>query len=267
MVQFKRHLDLPRAWEPDNTYWAIGGTAVETASIRSTSKTNFGEYMPHPTTGDDAVANFDRKERGHPNYGKCLVNELKELIRARNIDVPEGCVRKEALIAELQKADNNVKFTKFFQLPAELRTNIYGKNFESLGDLPLLPHQSSSLLASSRVREEDLPEYYSQSTFTLGFVTNCNTPHILSGRGSRYLRTSVHKKTFALLERIGDTDFAGIKHIKLQVWKPELDAGATIRSFATWTADLSRSTGSVIICGDNRISSNIVAKMSDRALA
>lgn len=259
MVQFKRDLDLPRAWEPDNTYWAIGGTAVETASMRSTSKTNFGEYMPRPTTGDDAVANFDRKDRGHPNYGACLVKELKELIRARNIDIPDSCVRKEDLIAELEKADNNVKFPKFFELPAELRTNIYSKYFESLGDLPLLPHQPPLILASSKTRSEALPEHYSHSTFTLGFVTNFTNPAILSGMGCRHLRTTVHRKTLALLGRISDQDFAGIKHLKVQVWKPELDTGETIVSFATWTADLSGSTGEVIIHEHQDYRSNVWA--------
>lgn len=260
MVQFKRDLDLPRAWEPDNTYWAIGGTAVETASMRSTSKKNFGEYMPRPTAGDDAVANFDRKDRGHPNYGKCLVNELKELIRARNINVPDSCVRKEDLIAELEKADNNVKFTKFFELPAELRTNIYGKCFKSLGDLPLLPHQPPLLFASSKTRSEALPEYYAHSTFTLGFVTNFTTPAILhGGRSCRHLRTTVHRNTLDLLKRVSDTDFAGIKHLKVQIWKPELDVEETIVSFATWTADLSGSTGSVIIHENQDYRSNVWA--------
>jgi hypothetical protein len=246
MVQFKRDLPLPGDLEPDNTYWAIGGTAVETASMRATSKKVFNDYMPRPTAGDDAVFHFDRNARSIPNYGACLVKELKELIRARGIDIPQSCVRKEALIAELQKADDEVKFTKFSQLPAELRTKVYVKYFESLGDLPLLPYQPPLLLASRQIRNEALPKYYSHSTSTLGFVTNLRTPDILFGRRRGHLRTTTCEKTDALLKRISEQDFAKIKHLKIQVWKPELDAGDNVVSFATWTVDLSGATKSAI---------------------
>lgn len=191
MVQFKRDLSPPFKGEPDNTYWAIGGTAVDTAAMRLTTKKTFNDYMPRPTTGDDAVAHFDRKARGITNYGQCLVKELRELrelIHARGIDIPQDCVRKEALIAELEKADNEVKFTKFLELPAELRNNVYEKYFESLGDLPLLPHQPPLLLAVRQLREEGMPKYYSHSTFTLGFVTNLRTPDIMFGSPSRRSR-------------------------------------------------------------------------------
>lgn len=215
MVQSKRDLPFPGDREPDNTYWAIGGTAVETASMRATSKKVFNDYMPRPTTRDDAVFHFDRNARSIPNFGACLVKELKEPIRARGIDIPASCVRKEALIAELQKADHGVKFTKFFQLPAELRTNIHSKYFESLGDLPLLPHQPPVLLSSRQVRNEALPEYYSHSTFTLGFVTNLRTPDIIHGRRRGHLRTTTCKKTDALLKRTSEQDFPKIKHLKI----------------------------------------------------
>ena len=258
MVYFKRDLPLPGDCEPDDTYWAIGGTAVETASMRSATSMTFPDYKPRPFTGDDAVAHHDRQARGVPNYGACLVKELKELIRARNIDVPKNTVRKAALIAELEKADENIKFTKFFQLPAELRTNVYEKYFEGLGDLPLLPHQPPALLASRQLRNEALPAYYSHSTFTLGFVTNLRTPVILSGRKpGLYLRTTTCKKTDALLKRISEQDFATIKHLKIQVWKPELDAGDNVVSFATWTADLTGLTKSAITHEHQDYKSNV----------
>lgn len=188
MVQFKRDLSPPFKGEPDNTYWAIGGTAVDTAAMRLTTMKTFNDYMPRPTTGDDAVANFNRKARGLTNYGECLVKELRELINARGIDIPKGCVRKEALIAELEKADNEVTFPKFLELPAELRNNVYEKYFESLGDLPLLPRQPPLLLVVRQIREEAMPKYHSHSTFTLGFVTNLCTPDIMFGSPGRRSR-------------------------------------------------------------------------------
>lgn len=261
MVQFKRDLSPPCKGEPDNTYWAIGGTAVDTAAMRLTTMKTSNDYMPRPTTGDVAVANFDRKARGLTNYGECLVKELRELIHARGIDIPKGCVRKEALIAELEKADNEVTFPKFLELPAELRNNVYEKYFESLGDLPLLPHQPPLLLVARQLREEAMPKYLSHSTFTLSFVTNLRTPDIIfgsPGRRSRWLRTTTtHKDTDALLKRISDQDFAKTKHLKIQVWKSELDTGDTNVPFATWTVDLSGASKSAIIHEHQDYSANV----------
>ena len=56
MVYSKRDLPLPGDREADDTYWAIGGTAVDTAAMRLAAKKTFNDYMPRPTTGDDAVA-------------------------------------------------------------------------------------------------------------------------------------------------------------------------------------------------------------------
>ncbi|GAB7335041.1 hypothetical protein MBLNU13_g06899t1 [Cladosporium sp. NU13] len=254
MFQFKCDLLTLFDGEPDNTYWAIGGTAVDTAAMRLTTRKTFNGYMPRPTVGDDAVAHFDRKAHGLTNYGESLAKELKELIRARGIELPIDCVRKEALIAELEKEDNEVKLTKFLKLPAELRNNVYGKYFENLGDLPLLPQQPPLLLASRQLRKEAMSKYYSHSTFTLGFLTNLRTPDIMfpsPGRSQWHLRTTNHKDTDALLKRISDQDFANTRHLKIQVWKRELDIGETIVSFATWTVDLGGS-GKVAITHEHQ---------------
>ena len=241
MVQFKRDLPTPVDGEPDNTYWAIRGTAVDTAAMILTLRKNFNDYMLRPTIGDDAVAHFARKARGLTNHGECLVKELKELIRARGIEIPQDCVRKDALIAVLENADNQVKFTKFLELPAELREVVYENYFENLGHLPLLPRQPPLLLAARQLRNEAMPKYFSHLTFKLGFVTNLRTPDIMFPSPSRsqwYLRTTTHKDTDAMLKRISEQEFANIKHLKIQVWKRELDIGDTIVPFATWTVDL-----------------------------
>ena len=250
MVQFKRDLPVPGDREPDNTYWAIGGTAYETELARK----RYRDYRPKPFTGEDFVAYKDKMERGFLWYRSCVVKELRQFIRARNIDLPKGCVRKGSLIETLEEADDEVKFTKFFDLPAELRNNIYGQYFERLGDLPQLPHQPPLLLASSAVRAEALPLYYQHSTFTLGFLTNRRTEDILSGRRMRPLRTSVHKDTQALLKRISDQDFVSIRQLRLQVWKPKLNAIGAIVPLATWTADLSGSAALVFsqACQEHR---------------
>jgi hypothetical protein len=243
MVQFKRDLPLPGDREPDNTYWTIGGTAAQTELTRS----SYRDYRPRPLTGKDLVAYNDGKERGLVYYGACTTKELWGFIRARGIIVgPKGNVRKPGLIATLEQADEDVKFTRFFNLPPELRNDIYEQYFEALGVLPQLPHQPPLLLASSAVRNEASLLYHQQSTFTFGFVTNCRTLDILQGRRLQPLRTGVHKDTVGLMNRMLNTDFTSIKHFRLQVWKPELDVGSTIVSFATWIADLSGSVTPVI---------------------
>jgi hypothetical protein len=113
MVQFKRDLPLPGDREPDNTYWTIGGTAAQTELTRS----SYRDYRPRPLTGKDLVAYNDGKERGLVYYGACTTKELWGFIRARGIIVgPKGNVRKPGLIATLEQADEDVKFTRFFNL-------------------------------------------------------------------------------------------------------------------------------------------------------
>jgi hypothetical protein len=243
MVQLKRNLSRPSKREPDNTYWAIGGTAFQTELSKGSS---YLHYKP-PVAWNQLAAYDDNKERGLIYYRGCSIEELDGFIQSRGIPVPKGSIRKAALIAILKQADEDPKFTKLFELPSELRNIIYGKYFEDLGVLPQLPHQPPMLLASSALRNEASPLYYQHSTFTLGFITNCRTPDILQRPSlRRSLRTAVHRDTQALLKRISDQDFASIKRLKLQVWRPELDVGNNIVSFATWTADLSGSMGSVI---------------------
>lgn len=188
----QRELPLPREGEPDNTYWAIGGCM---ATVRSKRRV---DYTPTPLSGPEQDVRNDRKDRGLLNYYNCTIRELREFINARGIVLHKGAVRKPMLIKTLEDAEDEIKFNKLFELAPELRQKIYREYFDALPDLPALPHQPPLTLASSAVRAESLPLYYSNATFSLTFFTNARALDFLLL--NKKMQTCISSSTRALNE-------------------------------------------------------------------
>lgn len=246
MVYLKRDLPLPSEKEGedelDNTYWAIGHTAAETESMKLSHR----DYRPKPLSADEMILREDRRERGLLDYEKCLVRELKGFIQARKLKLPKGGrVHKEHLIQVLEQADEELEFPKLFDLPTELRDNIYEKYFDALPSLPLQPHQPPLTLVPL-LRTESLPLYYNNCTFTFDF-------HIGARWGGRFHglqnTTVISNDTTSFLGRLSKQDFARIRRIKLRLWEIRSQWNRKLKvhesiavKVATWGADLYAST-------------------------
>lgn len=192
--------------------------------------------------GDERILRDDRIDRGLVEYRKCGVRELKRFVKARNLNLPHsGRVKTRRLVAALEKADDEIRFTKFFELPAEVRNMIYYEYFDDLEDLPRLPHQPPLTLASSALRAESLPLYYYHCAFTLSFITNFDSYEVELEDAP--MQTYISKATTDLLKRISDQDFARIHYLRLELSmhsKSRYVAGcADDISVATWGTDLS----------------------------
>jgi hypothetical protein len=238
VIQLMRWLPRPQEGEPDNTYWAIGGSHGETvdAVIRQTGYTpwTFGEHVP----------SNDLKERGLLDYKNCQVTELKGFFEARGIKLPTGRRYKVDLIAALQKADNEAKFTKFLALPAELRSIVATQYMEALPVLPRLPHQPPLTLASSFLRTESSPLYYKNSTFTLSFVTTWDYVRLL--RTGPTL-TTLHKDSVALLARIPALSLGRVRKLRLQLFQALNNPVLREHCVVKWDVDLSGSGAEPVI--------------------
>jgi hypothetical protein len=171
MVQLKCDLNAPNPGKPDNTYWALGVAAA-------TGYDDIGRLWDEhyvDQTDESVIAHNNRMERGLLDYKRCTVAELESFIIARQLEFPRATsicrvlsvetihhelhseqepghgevsvveathnkATQDAYIAILQAADDSAVFTKFLELPPELREIIYMKYFENIPPLPALPH-------------------------------------------------------------------------------------------------------------------------------
>ena len=89
------------------------------------------------------------------------------------------------MVQALEGSDEDIQFTKFMELPPEMRLDIYTWYFESLGVLSPWPHQPPICLVSSQVRKESLPLFYSIPVFEIilqrGWASDITFGHNIEG--------------------------------------------------------------------------------------
>jgi hypothetical protein len=155
--------------KPNNTYWAVADVSVD--------------YRIDYTSKPISLAVFNdranRKERKLLAYENCTVTELRGFVKARHLKLPTNSrCTKEDYITTLQTADDEPDLSEFFDLaPPELREMVYKEYYADLPALPLNPHQPPLVLASSQLRAEALPLYYTECTFHLVIQTSFRQEH------------------------------------------------------------------------------------------
>jgi hypothetical protein len=219
--------------EPDNTYWAIGGSQYETQRVAGSG-----------ADWASRINRSDRKDRGLLDYKNCKVTELKGFFGARGIKLPTGRRYKVDLIAALEKADDEATFTKFSDLPPELRLTIADKYFDALPVLPRLPHQPPLTLASPALRGEALPLFHPNTTLTLSFTTTYDYIRML--RTGPTL-TTLHKDSVALLARIPAQSLGRIHKLRLQLYPVSNNPVYREHCVVKWDVDLSGSGAEPVI--------------------
>ncbi|OQO02835.1 hypothetical protein B0A48_11118 [Cryoendolithus antarcticus] len=131
-----------------------------------------------------------RCQRDLPSYMKYDLEELVQFARARGLISGSRIVaakHRAKLEAALERADDNATFRRFFDLPAELRTIVYGHYCAGL-TLPILPRTPAGpvlpplLRASRQVYQESRPVYYECTRFPIfcSITTGSGSPQ---GRG------------------------------------------------------------------------------------
>ena len=149
------------------------------------------------------LAQHIRWQRGLPDYEKCSLPELRTLASNRGLFNMPGIrkpQRKAGFVARLEEADDGETFTRFLDLPAELRLRIYEFHFHSFEtDVKALPAPFPIPITevSSQLRSESLPLYYSICTFDFD-VNQIRRPHFtgqhyyMNGE-NRFSSTSMQK--------------------------------------------------------------------------
>lgn len=141
---------------------------------------------------------LNRSERGLLYYDKYSIEELKSFVDGRSLTYPKRSRRtKNSVIAMLEAADDEPRFEKMLDLPAELRVRIYELYFANFGQIvesddgrgmvPLYYHQPPITTASRLLRQESFNIFFDVCSLHLDFgvvMTNIRPPPVLSGEPS-----------------------------------------------------------------------------------
>lgn len=186
MVYYKHTLKRLKGGRYDchdgrNTYWMLGFDQKMTAhELREYLDANDYQY---PVNASKAVlmGAVGRHQRGLLGYEKYCAHDLLAFCQARKISVPRKARTPAQIARVLDKADDNATFTRFFDLPAELRTRVYELHFS---DYQIASkHRQPPLTLVPRVREEALPSFYGCATFSWGLSVR---PRPLGSNPSRF---------------------------------------------------------------------------------
>lgn len=203
MVVLKELLPTPAYGEPDNTYWAAGGTRQEISDWKS----DHNVYTSKTISADELIRQKTRKSRGLLIYENYTVKELTGFVKSRGLPMPKGRRNKADIMGALEEADDNPQFSKIFELPREMRDRIYFHYMKDLGKLPTLPHQPPLLLASRLIRAEATTSYIEDASFTFRI-------DLVNPQNRNTLRVDLSADTMALINRIGVEDFQRIKNFR-----------------------------------------------------
>lgn len=108
-----------------------------------------------------------RYQRGLLSYHVCSIKELKTFCSRRGIQMPtDGHTSKNELVAMLEDADEAFQFSRFLDLPPELRLQVFELHCSSFQSL-IQPVQPPITRASRLLRHEALPIFYSTCLFLL----------------------------------------------------------------------------------------------------
>jgi hypothetical protein len=159
---------------------------------------------------------FVRCQRGFLSYEGLPIRELRLFIKQRGIPIIAG--KKPTLSSlktQLEQADDNLTFDRFYGLPPELSQKIFQQYFDSFGEYrdssgnyrfgrPVWGGQPPVTMASKQTRQEALPLFYSRCQFEIA-------PRLSGGDWF----TEAIAQTF-LVQKTDPHDFACIRFLILK---------------------------------------------------
>ncbi|KAK4899335.1 hypothetical protein LTR49_027658 [Elasticomyces elasticus] len=147
-------------------YWRLSAFAVASKNDLLPFVNKGGYTALAKTITKDTVLGYAfRIECEQLCYFRCSDAELKRFVKDRGLDTPEGRFRRSAIIEVLEHADEELAFTKFLDLPPELRTIIYDYYLAVFPEVLRNPVQPPSTRVCRLLRTETLPMFYQRTTF------------------------------------------------------------------------------------------------------
>lgn len=115
--------------------------------------------LPPGTDQTRLMQLLHRAERGLISYNTLSINTLQEFAASRRL--PHLLTEKGVLIRLLERADDRVVFSRFMDLPVELRVRIYEHHFDSFDFVSAEPAPTLSICRL--VRTESRPVFYERT--------------------------------------------------------------------------------------------------------
>lgn len=213
---------IPKYWFTDE-YSDLTCTPSERKRIAVTYLEKRDIKVPPKTTLEQLANLISRFERGLLNYASYDAKTLREFAAARSLQCSrKGRLSQKAIIGVLEHADDNARFERMLELPAELRVRIYeyycldlGQRFAlGLGIVPLEHRQPPLTLVCRLLRQESLQIFYDTCVLLVDFQASLSLfwdeiePPCQMERNHRFLiAASVATRRFKRLHlRIGDNN-------------------------------------------------------------
>ena len=156
-----------------------------------------------------------RSDRGLCSYDRYSVQELRLFCQSRGISLSTEEKTKNKLkanvIGALEQADEDATFSRFLDLPLELRLQVYAHHFESFKQNTTVVQPP--ITATCRLlRAESLPLFYSGHRFLLQAQQKHRYEHPVSESDLRHVGI-----TPAVIQGLSDACLANIRKLRIRV--------------------------------------------------
>lgn len=149
-----------------------------------------GRDMSKSRFRHELVCEATRADRGELAYAKQNVHDLQRFIRQRRLQPPKNVTSRRRLVEVLKADDDRKVFSKFLDLPPELRERVYGFYIANFPRVLTYPTQPPLARTCRLMRKEVLPVFYRQATFRLTLIIKYGTVRLpISAQTLAWLRS------------------------------------------------------------------------------
>ena len=191
-------------------YWMLhSGEVLSVRTLRDELQRQDFPVMKSTTDKDRLRALYARCQRGLMSYEGLSLNELKLCVAQRALPPILDQKRTVSVLkAQLEQADDGTTFSRFSDLPPEIRQiiyNLYFKFIDTCGSRQ--KYQPPITLASRGIRHESLPLFYECCEFS---VHTSGDSH-----AQQSFNMALHTRARAFVEATSAQNFAHIRMMRI----------------------------------------------------
>ena len=153
-----------------DSYWQLESYDLATVAQLKRMLRTAGCHSLSGLCKSELVKHKQRMDCGLLYYRNCTMAEVQEFARDRHLTMLNTFYRSRwNAIETLTKADKDLIFGRFLDLPAELRNRIYRYYSHAFGETLTTPAQPPLARTCRQIRNESLPVFYRSHSFGIAF--------------------------------------------------------------------------------------------------